>query len=85
MNKQSNNELIGFLSIPKEAVELVGYLSIPEGIGNRYDGSYEIVPSVDFQLLPTLECYLENDILIHPIPYSEVSNLKGGYTVIIGE
>ncbi len=49
-----------------------------------YEGSYEVLPSSEFQLLPTAEKTLEDDILVHPIPYSEVSNIYGGYTATIG-
>ena len=52
--------------------------------GQPYDGNYEVVPTANFQLLPTAEKVLEDDILVHPIPYSEVSNKYGGYTVTIG-
>lgn len=76
--------IIGYLSIPENTQELIGYLSIPENTGEPYEGSYEVVPSGEFQLLPTTEKYLEDDIIVHPIPYSEVSNKYGGYTVTIG-
>ena len=54
------------------------------GGGIPYEGQYDVVPSVDFQLLPTAEKVLEDDVIVHPIPYSEVSNKFGGYTVTIG-
>lgn len=56
----------------------------PFGSGTPYEGSYEVVPSADFQLLPTAEKVLDDDVIVHPIPYSEVSNKFGGYTVTIG-
>lgn len=86
------SELTGFLSgeselagqLSGEAV-LVGYLTVPDRIKTVYDGPYEVVPSGDFQLMPTSESYLEDDIIVHPIPYQKVSNEYGGYTVTIGE
>jgi len=69
----------------RELLELTGYLSIPDHIGKKYNGSYEVVPTAEFQLLPTAECYLVDDVLVHPIPYSEVRNEQGGITVTIGE
>ena len=60
-------------------------VEIPEvDEGNPYMGDYEVIPSINFQLLPTAECHLEEDILVRPIPYAEVSNLSGGYTATIG-
>ena len=75
------SELIGELSGEEK---LCGELSIPSHLGYPYDGTYEVVPSDDFQLLPTMDKYLEDDILVHPIHYAEVSNLSGGYTAVIG-
>ena len=84
-------KLIGYLSGVSELhgslsgeSELHGSLSIPESYGSPYKGEYEVIPNTGFQLLLTSECYLEDDIIIHPIPYTEVSNLSGGYTATIG-
>lgn len=68
-----------------ESLRLTGHLSIPEYIGEVYEGAYEVTPSGSFQLLPTADRVLTDDILVHPIPYSEVSNAQGGLTVTIGE
>lgn len=81
----SNVAVLSASSEELEPKELTGYLSIPERIGETYKGSYEVIPSADFQLLPTADCTLSDDVLIHPIPYSEVSNEQGGITVTIGE
>lgn len=51
---------------------------------DNYVGSYEVIPKIEDQLLPTKEKYLQNDIKIKSIPYYEVSNNNGGITVIIG-
>lgn len=79
---------IGVIDYPYQVSEpfrLTGHLSIPEYVGKTYDGPYEVTPASDFQLLPTADRVLEDDILVHPIPYSEVSNEQGGITVTIGE
>ena len=82
------SSLTGMLSIQNGLEEdyptLTGYLSIPTHYGTIYDGSYEITPSGDYQLIGTMEKFMEEDILVHPIPYSEVSNNAGGYTATIG-
>lgn len=86
-------ELNGIMSVPGELIstysddeplELTGHLTIPEYIGETYKGSYEVVPTADFQLLSTADCILVEDILVHSIPYYEVSNEQGGLTVTIG-
>lgn len=68
-----------------EPLEIIGHLSIPEYVGELYDGPYEVTPSGNFILLPTADRILEDDVLVHPIPYSEVHNEQGGITVTIGE
>ena len=85
-------ELVGYISGVSElhgeisqVKELTGTLSMPERAGDPYTGSYEVIPSDNFQLMPTADCYLEEDILVHPIPYAAVSNEYGGITVTIGE
>lgn len=86
-----NKEIIGYLSGKSEITgtlsetsKLTGTLSIPDKLGDPYQGPYEVVPSGGFQFLFTSETYMEEDVLIHPIPYSEVSNPSGGYTATIG-
>lgn len=49
-----------------------------------YTGSYEVVPHVYEQTLPTKSKYMTDDMLIKAIPYYETSNLSGK-TVYIGE
>jgi len=51
---------------------------------NVYSGRYEVTPSAEEQTLPTAQVIMEQDLLINEIPYSEVSNNKGGKTVNIG-
>lgn len=52
---------------------------------NTYEGSYEVIPKVTAQSLPTKEKYLLKDVTIKEIPFFEVSNLEGGQTIYIGK
>ena len=50
-----------------------------------YDGTVVIIPSTDnVQTLLTSGKYNDSNITVDKIPYSEVANLGGGTTVIIG-
>ena len=51
---------------------------------DSYDGSYEVTPKVDSQILPTADKYMEKDVLINKIPYYSTSNSSGGNTIYIG-
>lgn len=52
---------------------------------DEYQGQYTCtpLPTVE-QILRTRNKVLKHDIVIDPIPYSEVSNTAGGITCIIG-
>ena len=52
--------------------------------GDTYDGSYEITPSVQDQVLYTKSKLMKDDLKVREIPYYETSNLKG-ITVYIGD
>lgn len=64
--------------------KLEGELSAVQQELEIYDDSYEIVPDSGFQMLLTSDKYMAEDIIVHPIPYAEVSNKSGGYTATIG-
>lgn len=49
-----------------------------------YEGSYVVTPRTSEQTLPTQNTVLIDDVTVHKIPYSEVSNNAGGTTVTIG-
>lgn len=49
-----------------------------------YEGSYEVTPRTGEQTLPTKEKTMRDDLTIKSIPFAEVSNPQGGYTVNIG-
>lgn len=50
----------------------------------EYEGSYEVTPALAPQTLSTAEKVLMKDITVEKIPITKVSNVSGGYTVIIG-
>ena len=53
--------------------------------GDRYDGEYEIIPSVnENQSFPTANKVMKQDLTVFKTPYAEVSNGVGGVTVTIG-
>jgi hypothetical protein len=50
-----------------------------------YDGEYVVIPLArEEQALPTAAHLLTQDVVVREIPYYEVSNPSGGYTVNIG-
>ena len=52
---------------------------------DEYNGQYTVTPLPTLeQILRTSNKLLKHDIVIDPIPYSQTSNLAGGYTVTIG-
>lgn len=62
---------------------LIGSCEKADSSIERYDGAYEVTPSKDEEILETKNKKLINDITVHAVPYSEVSNISGGYTVTI--
>ena len=55
----------------------------PTGIP-PYSGSYEAIPRVTAQSLPTQDRWLNRDVVVQAIPYHEVENTERGTTAIIG-
>ncbi len=51
----------------------------------KYDGAYDVVPTVEGTSLPTASKYLEQDINIKAIPFYEVSNQFDGQTIFIAK
>lgn len=50
-----------------------------------YDGSYEVTPMVDAQIIPTAQKFLTADMTVKEIPFFNVGNTAGGSTVYIGK
>lgn len=51
--------------------------------GVKYDGDYEVTPTVDGLELNTKDRYMVDDVKINAIPFFEISNTSGGNTVYI--
>ena len=51
----------------------------------KYNGEYSVMPNAENDvILETSQKFLDADIKVNKIPYSEVSNNSGGNTVFIG-
>lgn len=62
-------------------------MKFDEGMMSRcepYEGSYDIMPKLISQTLPTNDRHLYENILVRAIPYTEVTNIQRGLTAIIG-
>lgn len=77
----TDGNLVG--SLYKTHGTLIGSLSEPHGYKD-YTGPYEVTPSTAEQIMNTEDKHLTNNIVIHEIPYYNVSNPAGGSTVYIG-
>lgn len=56
---------------------------IDGGSSPPYEGSYEVKPEIGEQVLPTKNLRMTDDLKVLAIPYSEVTNPEGGFTVNI--
>lgn len=63
-------------------------IGFEEGFGTSradpYMGSYDVIPRVTAQSLPTRDRWLSRDVTVQAIPYHEVENTERGTTAIIG-
>lgn len=48
-----------------------------------YAGSYSVTPTADGLTVPTAGSYMEQDVTVNPVPYSETSNTAGGTTIYV--
>lgn len=62
---------------------LKGSLSVFVGC-QPYTGTYEIIPEINEQILPTFDKHMIKDVTIKEIPIYKVDNDQDGQTVIIG-
>lgn len=62
-------------------------ITFEAGMGGRlpnYTGAYEVIPKAHVeQILETKNKSMTDDVTVHEIPYSEVTNPEGGKTVNI--
>lgn len=69
---------------PKVKVNILDQL-VMVGDYENYTGEYEVTPKAfQSQELKTKGLVLNDNIVVKEIPYAEVSNLGGGFTVTIG-
>ena len=59
--------------------------TVTEYIGDKYEGDYNITPSVEVQKMETKNKIMLDDVTVNAIPYFDVSNTSGGSTVYIGK
>lgn len=52
---------------------------------DRYEGPYEVTPTVEGQTLETEMKFMTEDVSIKAIPYFDVSNPAGGSTIYIAK
>lgn len=52
--------------------------------GDPYSGSYDIIPKMEAQVLPTKFKTMSDDVTVEGIPHTMAGNPSGGYTVVIG-
>lgn len=50
----------------------------------HYEGDYTVTPRVFQQSMETENMVMDDDVLVLPIPLTQVSNIKGGKTATIG-
>ena len=70
------------------SVTLKGSVIIPETVGvtpPAYKGDYNVTPTVSGETLQTKYKYMEEDLVLKPIPIYETTNNSGGLTVYIAK
>lgn len=79
----SNGTIKGTLS--QGGLKLRGRLTTSARNVEVYSGEYNVTPKAwEETVLPTADKLLTDDVRVFEIPYAEVSNIQGGYTVTIG-
>lgn len=67
------------------ALNLIGSMNVGGAfLPEYYEGEYEVIPSIEEQVLETNRKYMKDDVTVKEIPYAEVTNLANGITVTIG-
>lgn len=68
------------------SISIDGTIGVPLALDvPYYYGDYDVTPLANQEvILPTKGLRMYDDVTVHEIPYTEVSNLSGGYTVSIG-
>ena len=70
-----------------DAVERLFSVTVASAIvmvtGDPYEGAYTVVPTTSEQILETRAKTMLDDVTVTEIPYQQVTNEAGGYTVSI--
>lgn len=62
-----------------------GTLAVGKREAEIYTGEYTVTPKPwEEQVLPTADKLMTGDVTVFEIPYAQVTNIQGGYTVTIG-
>lgn len=77
-------DLNGDISSKNSIEGRVNVGGVIEKTPDYYEGSYEIKPTNDEQILPTKDKTMKEDLTVDPVSFIEVGNTAGGTTVIIG-
>lgn len=78
-----NNELVKVNLLDDELVKVNLLGEIVAGKGSEYEGSYEVTPSEEEQILNTKNKFLNNDITVHKIPSNYGKITWTGYNLIV--
>lgn len=68
----------------KLAVALGEAVVVEKGNADYYDGTYDVMPLITAQRLPTRSKTMRDDVRIDMIPTREIPNAAGGVTFIVG-
>lgn len=64
-------------------VDIAKFEVVEEQMAERYEGQYDVTPTVDGITLETANKVMKDDVHVLSIPRYNVSNLYGGETVYI--
>lgn len=78
------HQTVNIARTAQQSVKLEQLYQIHIGGGEDYTGSYDIIPQIEAQIMPTEDKHMTDDVNIRAIPYYEVSNPQDGKTVYIG-
>lgn len=71
--------------VDKTKTALTGVIAQSGGSFPKYDGDYEVTPSLSEEIkLETAKKVMTDDVTVHKVPRYDVANTAGGTTVYIG-
>ena len=79
------HDFITLLVNPRKLLKMEVEKAVVVGVScEPYEGSYEVIPTIDGNTIKTKGKYMNENVIVRPIPYSEIPNNVGGVTAIIG-